>query len=725
MSDALKQSIAIAGIAVTLGFRAGPAVAQADQLSNVPGLMAQARAAFDQLDYEGTVRALDAAIGAIEARPTEDLKRLLPSAYEMRARSQFGLAKLPEARADFVSLLKADPGYALTGQASPRIVAMFDEVAKATVTMAKLVVTPSTAEVLLDGARVSTSGDVFPIAVGDHTVQASRIGYRSSKVTFTAAPDVVNEDTITLERVSTVFSFVTSPPGVKVIIDGIDHGETKPGPPPADYAERAARAGMTVSELSSVLIVTEVPIGAHKIQFKRECFVEDGTSKTVDHLDDYLFDAIKLKPATATLNVKSSEGSTAVFLDDTRRGVTPTTIADVCEGEHVVELRSASGRYLKRVDVHTGENIAVTGALKPSFALVSAAGTTALSTDLRLLVERLFDPAQSVMLFAPKAADTAKALTDAKLPADWLALDGNKRAVGNNATDISPLMRKDLSARLTKVFEAQGIASVTVPSAANRNRIVVTLLAAGSGDPDVLDISLDSQDTINNAIARLDRGLSYFRPSIGLQAVDIADVEGPVVVSVDPTGPAAKAGVGQGDVLLKVNAQPVTDASGMLNLLAGRKADDTLTLDLKDKMGAAKKVDVKVFMTPRVIGMTDQTLMINRILVDLRARLGAQGDPVEDSVMRLNLAVALARVENWSEARLELQRVKLPDAPGVSNGTVQYLLGICADRFSNRVEAETAWKAAAATTALLTEDGPSVKELAEIRLAELQRRPGR
>ena len=40
------------------------------------------------------------------------------------------------------------------------------------------------------------------------------------------------------------------------------------------------------------------------------------------------------------------------------------------------------------------------------------------------------------------------------------------------------------------------------------------------------------------------------------------------------------------------------------------------------------------------------------------------------------------------------------------------MLGVCADKLGNRAEAETAYTAAAATTALLTEDGPSVKELA-------------
>ena len=95
-----------------------------------------------------------------------------------------------------------------------------------------------------------------------------------------------------------------------------------------------------------------------------------------------------------------------------------------------------------------------------------------------------------------------------------------------------------------------------------------------------------------------------------------------------------------------------------------------------------------------------------------------------DSVMRLNLAVALARVGSWADARLELQRVKLNDGPGVAAGTVQYLLGLAAERMGNLAEAEAAWKTAAATTALETEDGLPVKDLAEARLQGLQRRPG-
>jgi hypothetical protein len=713
-----KVLIAAVGLLVC----ASLSFAQADQLSNVKGLVDQARAAFDQLDYENTVKALDSAIAAIEARPTPEARRMLPTAYEMRARALFGLAKEAEAKADFLSLVKVDPSYMLTGQVSPRIIAMYEEVVKNNVTELRLAVTPADAEVLLDGTRVPASG-TMPIAVGDHTLSASRIGFKQATHAFTAVAGAATlVDSLALERVATVFRFVTAPAGVEVVIDGISHGITRPGPPPAEYADKAARAGVTAAELSAVLTVMEIPVGSHRIQFKKDCFVLAERQQTVDQLDDYVLDPVKLEPAVATVTVTSNQPGTVVLIDGLQRGVAPMTVADVCEGRHLVELKSASGRYFDRIDARTGAKINVAGTLRPAFALVSASGPAALNTDLRLTIEKQFQSSQSVTLFAPAADETAKALAVEKLPVDWLAFDSNKRPIGT-AAEVANVMRGDLSQRLARQFDAQGIASVTVVSAATRNRLVVSLLAAGSADPDVIELDLDSPDATSLAVGRLDRGLSFFRPSLGLTAVDVADLEGPVIVAVDPNGPAAKAGIQPGEILLKANSQPVPDTAALITLLAGRKADEALTLDLKDRAGAAKRADTTVFMSPRLIGLNDQSLMINKILVDLRNRLQSQGDPITDSVMRLNLAVALARVGNWSEARLELQRVKLNDGPGVAAGTVHYLLGLAAERMGNLAEAEAAWKTAAATTALETEDGLPVKDLAEARLQGL-RRPG-
>ncbi len=174
---------------VLVGVLAGspPAAAQqVDPTSNVQILMSQARASVDQLDYEGAVKALDPAISVLEAaRPTPDTRRTLASAYELRARSRFGLGQQAESRADFEALLKVDPSYALTGQVAPRISAIFDEVAKATVTQLTLAVTPPNAEVTLDGVKIPSAGTI-PVAIGNHTVTASRIGYKSSSVQFKA-----------------------------------------------------------------------------------------------------------------------------------------------------------------------------------------------------------------------------------------------------------------------------------------------------------------------------------------------------------------------------------------------------------------------------------------------------------------------------------------------------------------------------------------------------------
>ena len=682
----------------------------------------QAKGLFEALEYAQAIAVLDVWIAAVEARPVRDPSQrdLVVSAYEMRAISRFANSNRTGAQSDFASLLTLDPHYVRTVQLAPALVVLFNAARAATVTTLMLRVTPVTAEVTLDGAPIVVGEALtIDVAVGEHVVTARQLGYRDTTESAQAQAGQANELSLSLVRVSSVVSILTSPSNVDVVIDGISRGKTAAGPPPAKFTDAVAHAGLSASVVSSPLVVVDLSVGSHLVEFRRDCYVVAQRRLEIDKPADFTIEPITLDRAVASLSARANQPGVQVFVDGQLRGAAPLTMSDLCEGEHAVELRSAVGRYSRRIQARTGDNIDIVGTMKPAFALVSATtGAAVLNTDLRVVAERLFEPAQHMTLFAPPSDQVDQAVKAQQLPPGWFDFDGRRRPLGVWA-DISASIRQDLSTRLTKVFDAQGIASVTVPSSLDRNRIVVSLLAAGSGQPDVLEVGLNNPESVRAAIAQLDRTLAFFRPSIGLTTIDVADVAGGVVTGVDSNGPAAKAGVQVGDVLLKANGQAVTDAVAFATALAGQKANDDVTLELKARNGSSKRAELKVLMTPRLIGIADQNLLANNIVADLRARLAAALDPLEESVIRLNLAAALARLEAWSDARAELERVKLPDGPGVANGTVLYLMGLCADKLGNRSESEAALKKAAASDSLLTEDGPSIKELAEAKLAEL------
>jgi tetratricopeptide (TPR) repeat protein len=209
------------------------------------------------------------------------------------------------------------------------------------------------------------------------------------------------------------------------------------------------------------------------------------------------------------------------------------------------------------------------------------------------------------------------------------------------------------------------------------------------------------------------------RPTAGLTVADVLDVAGAVVVSVDASGPAAKAGLAPGDVIVKADGQMVGDGSSFTAAVAAHKANDSMPVEVQGRSGGVRAATLTISMTPRLVAMNDQSLLFNNLVIVLRTRLAqSAAGGAADPVVRLNLAVALMRLGNYQGARTELSKIQLAAGPGVSNGTVQYLLGLCYEALGQVAEAEQAWRAAATDAdSLLTEDGPFVRELAEARLA--------
>jgi hypothetical protein len=709
---------AVVGLVVLAALAAVPASGRAqDALARAAAELDDARRLFEALDYERAAPALDRAIAVYEtlASVQPEARPGLASAYEMRGRARFGLGDTAGAESDFRALLGIAPAFAFSGQVSPRVVALLDEVRRATLGTLLLSVEPEDAVVDVNGEPFEPGGPL-PLRAGEYTVKASRVGYRSADETVTIVAGDTTNFRLMLERVAATLVLVTSPPGTEVIVDGISRGPTVAGALPAAYGEVPSQLGVSAGDVSQPMLVSDLGPGAHVVQFKRECHVLEERRFVVEALADYRLDPVRLKPAVATLAIESAPAGAAVFVDGEPRGTAPVTLEDVCEGSRLVELRGAQGRFARRLDVRTGDQVAVSGALKPAFALLPAGmgvSTTGV-TDVRSAVERALANSQQITVFVPAERQVAEAFKGQPQPAEWLAFDAGRRPLGAAAA-ISATARRDLSAKLGRELGVQGVAAVSQP-APGSPELVVSLLAAGAGEPDVVTFVPERVDSVGRAIARFDFVPPLGRASIGALVVDVFDAGGPVVARVDAGSGAAKLGLAAGDIIKTADGQPVASVDAFNRLIEAKEPGATIALQITAKGGlAGKSLQVPIVATPRVISAGDQTLLFNPLAVALRTRL-ATATPVEQPIVRLNLAVALLRLGDAAGAKEHLEALELPASGAISSGTRHYLLGLALEQLGDTAGAQRAFQAAAATQALLTEDGPPVRLLAEQKL---------
>jgi serine protease DegQ len=81
------------------------------------------------------------------------------------------------------------------------------------------------------------------------------------------------------------------------------------------------------------------------------------------------------------------------------------------------------------------------------------------------------------------------------------------------------------------------------------------------------------------------------------ESLKLAAANGTLIASVLSRGPADRAGLQRGDVLVAIDGKPVTDSSSMLNLVAalrpGNKAEVTVLRE-----GRSRQLDVVVAKRP-------------------------------------------------------------------------------------------------------------------------------
>jgi len=299
-----------------------------------------------------------------------------------------------------------------------------------------------------------------------------------------------------------------------------------------------------------------------------------------------------------------------------------------------------------------------------------------------------------------------------RAPTGWLALDLSRQPLSTGARTMSPETRRDLSARVSKALDAQGIAAITIPSGSSRS-VWLSILAANSGEPDEIEVNLDQPEAAMRALDAPSNLAALLRRNLGVSVVDALYRPGPVVADVGAG--ASSAGLVVGDAITHVNDAAVSSAQDLRRVLDSVGQRETVSLRVQGRTGTSRVVEAPVRLEPRIATLTPAGEAANVALIDLRARLRRAGG-LEEAAIHLNLAALLMRLASWNAAVAELQQVKLPDTSGVSNGTVQYMLGRCWDALGRAAEAQQAFAGAGKVAgSTLGEDGPLISELVAVK----------
>jgi hypothetical protein len=335
--------------------------------------LAEARRLLDSLEYERALSAVDALMPQLtKAGGSEPGRLALITALELRARAHFTLGSEPAATEDFTQLLALEPGHVLSAQVSPRIAALLDQVRKSVVGSVSLMLEPPDLALEIDGR--SMSGGPLALGAGEHRVAASRAGYRSHAGVLIVTAGILQPLEVRLERVSAALTLITSPPDVEVLINGTRRGSTVAGTLAPAYQTLPGKLGVSADAIAMPLVVSDLQTGGHTVQFRKPCFRPAERRIQIDKASDYSLEPVVMEPAVASLRVESDDRDATVFLDGQPRGNAPFVLPTLCEGSHVVELRSPMGRYLERVTAAAGREITIRGRVRPAFALISVAG---------------------------------------------------------------------------------------------------------------------------------------------------------------------------------------------------------------------------------------------------------------------------------------------------------------------------------------------------------------
>jgi hypothetical protein len=240
------------------------------------------------------------------------------------------------------------------------------------------------------------------------------------------------------------------------------------------------------------------------------------------------------------------------------------------------------------------------------------------------------------------------------------------------------------------------------------------MVATLDGEEDRLLVKPLEQDPLGPLAARLNTVPPTQEPGLGLSLLDVPGEPGPWVLAASEA--AQKAGIQVGKAITQANGKPLPSVRDLRLVMAGAQGSVTLS------QGGAPVV-LPVQPEALEIPLSASDLCYPSVLAHLRLQYaGAKGE--EASLARLNLGLALMHFRKYDKAIDLLRDARLSRVSGVSQGTLDYHMGLCFLRLGSTYQAEAAQAFRQAMkypqATLLGPDGPLVAPLARQALEDLK-----
>ncbi|BBB31886.1 hypothetical protein TTHT_0262 [Thermotomaculum hydrothermale] len=550
-----------------------------------------------------------------------------------------------------VKIIKTNPAHKLNSAIFPRkLRTLFANLKKELVGYIDVKCPETDFKCIVDGkeAERDETGKI-PVLEGKHTVEITKPNFSTISKEF----EIKVGETITVDapiiRIKASATILTSPPNVKVYLDGVYVGETS-GTAPLDYlkehVETIQELGITPSELSNYFVINNLDKGEHELELKRDCYKTEKVILNIEELKDYFYKPFVLERSIGYLNIETTifglNGD--VFVDGRRVGNLPVKKLEVCSGSHSVKVAFPTGFFIKTVEVNSDEIVKVNAVPKPSLLYVGTKPLKNGVVNFTNFENNLITALKEIKIFNASSNREYLSSVDNLLNGDRKTIEKIKEDYGESLV----LFGIEKRVRLRRIIDFY-------------------IFNTDFFKPEKITVNPTDAESMKKLINFINSIPQIVEYTADITVINDPEENKPVII--DSHNELLK----RGDVVLAINDKEVFTEKDVYSLL---KAPS-----VKIKVERGKEIlefDVKVVKRPLQIRQNLNSLCYNSAYLYFKSNINNPDfDEVEVNALKLNLGICFLRFGMFENAYDVFSSIKLPDTPGISAGTILFLKGVC------------------------------------------------